>query len=803
MEATLDAPIVLTTCRHCGDPCAGGGVRSSHGRFCCDGCATVFALLADRGLDDYYACDVAPGVSQRTAGPREADRFAALDDPAVAERVLGGAPPDGTGPGALACAVFDVPSLHCASCVWLLERLWQVDDGIVRAEADLLRRTVQVWFRRDHLSLRAVAERLASIGYEPEIAGETRQGAATPARRRLYVQLGLAGFAAGNMMIFSIPRYANGAPLEPTFQALFDALNLVLATPVLIVSAGDWLRGAWRALAAGRLTLDVPVALGLLALYARSVAEIATGAGPGFLDAFAGLVFFLLIGRLFQQKAFDRIAFDRTWRSFLPLTVRVAAGDGVWQATPLDDVRPGDRVLLRPQEVVPADARLLDATGTIDYAFVTGETSPVIVGDGELVRAGGRVVGRALRLVIVAEIHHTELARLWRHPAFTRATQPWLTDVAGRFGAWFTAATLLLAVAGAAAWWPDAAMAAQVASAVLIIACPCALTLAAPVTLGTAMGILGRAGLYVKQPAVVLDLSRVDTIVFDKTGTLTAGARLAEPVDLTPYEWRLARRLAAESAHPISRAIAGDTVVDGTVGETIETPGAGILGTVDHRTVAIGTPAFVAALTGRPVPAVTGTAVAIDGRLRGWARLAAPARRGIESALARLSCTTTVWLLSGDDGADADDWAPFFGGRVRFRQSPDDKLAFVEARRRAGARVLMIGDGLNDAGALAAADAGLAVSDDTACLVPACDAVIGGDAVPRLPALLAIARRARQVIVLCFAVSVVYNVLGLGLALTGRLTPLATAVLMPVSSLTVIGLAAGAMRWIGRKAVAG
>jgi Cu+-exporting ATPase len=483
--------------------------------------------------------------------------------------------------------------------------------------------------------------------------------------------------------------------------------------------------------------------------------------------------------------------------------VRVADAEGGWRPTPLDAVRPGDRLGLRPQEVVPADARVIDASGTIDYAFVTGESAPVAVAAGDVVRAGGRVVGRALRLDALAEVRHTELARLWQHPAFTRVAQPWLTDVAGRFGAWFTAGTLLLAVAGAAAWWPDAAMAAQVASAVLIIACPCALTLAAPVTLGTAMGVLGRAGLYVKQPAVVLDLSRIDTIVFDKTGTLTGSARAATPVALTADQWRLARRLAAESSHPVSRAIAGDAVVEGEVTDVIETAGAGIRGTVDRHAVAIGTPAFVGAITGRAIThAGTGTAIAIDGHLRGWARIGTRTRAGVEPALASLARTTTLWLLSGDSGADADGWAPLFGDRVRFRQSPDDKLAFVAAQRRAGARVLMVGDGLNDAGALAAADAGLAVSDDTACLVPACDAVIAGDAVPRLPALLAIARRARQVIVLCFAVSVVYNAAGLGLALTGRLTPLATAVLMPVSSLTVIGLAAGAMRWIGRRAVA-
>ncbi len=797
MEAVLAQPTAPTCCRHCGDPCADASVQSSHGLFCCGGCAAVFALLAERGLDAFYACDLAPGVSQRAAGALADDRFAALSDPAVAARILL------PGGGDLACATFDVPALHCASCVWLLERLWQVDDGIVRAEADLLRRTVQVWFQRERLSLRAVAERLAAVGYEPAIEREQARSGPSAATRRLYLQLGLAGFAAGNMMLFSVPRYANGAPLEPVFQHLFDALNLALATPVLLFSAADWLRAAGRALAARRLTLDVPVALGLVALYARSVVDIATGAGPGFLDAFAGLVFFLLVGRLFQQKAFDRIAFDRTWRSFLPLQVRVETADGTWRLTPLDDVRTGDRLTLRAQEVVPADAMLADAIGTIDYAFVTGESTPVVVRRGDVVRAGGRVVGRALRLDVTIDVRHAELARLWQHPAFTRPTRSLLTDLSARFGGWFTAATLLVAAAGAAAWWPDTAMAAQVASAVLIIACPCALTLAAPVTLGTAMGILGRAGLYVKQPAVVLDLGRIDTIVFDKTGTLTApGVGGAAPIDVDPNDWRLVRRLAAESAHPVSRAIAAGAVADGAVDGVIETAGAGLFGFVDGHAVAIGTPAFVAGLTGVP-PAedASGTAIAIDGRLRGRVDVGAPARAGIDAAVVQLARRGAMWLLSGDTEADAARWAPRFADRMRFRQSPAAKLAFVQARQRAGERVLMIGDGLNDAGALAAADTGLAVCDDTACLVPACDAVLHGGAVARLPVFLQVARRARQVIAACFVVSLGYNAIGLGLALSGRLTPLATAVLMPISSLTVIGLAAGAMRWFGRKAV--
>ena len=764
-------------------------MRTDAGSFCCAGCASVFELLHAHGLTRFYACDPEAGVSQRSAG--------------VATRIGSQCSTIPTSPvrfvdshdGVFSHVTFSVPSLHCASCLWLLEQLWRFDDGIGRSEADLMRRTVRVAFRPDRTTLRAVAERLASLGYEPIVDGERAAGRMPPARRDLYLKLGLAGFAVGNMMLFSIPRYANGAPLDPPFQRLFDGLNVLLAVPVLVYSAADFFRAAWRSMRMRVLTLDVPVAIGLAVLFGRSLWDIVTHSGEGFLDSFAGLVFFLLIGRLFQQMAFDRIAFDRTVRSFLPLSVRVATGVRMAMRR-IEDLVPGDVIVVRPQEVVPADACLLDAHGRIDLAFVTGEQHPVPVQAGDAIGAGARVVGEALRLQVVRRVSQSRLTELWNNPVFAQKPSHWITTVSARFGHWFTLGALTLAALGFYAWWPDLRMASQVATAVLIIACPCALTLAAPITLGTTLGMLGQAGVYLKQGAVALDLSRVDTIAFDKTGTLTT-AEATATVDLEGLDdrdWARVRCLAAQSIHPVSRALAGRTAVEGHLRDVHAVVGEGIHGVVDGATVAVGTASFVARLTGRPIdPAGGRTWASVDGRIGSFA-LAAPERAGIVDVAAALATSHETWLLSGDHDADAPRWRTAFGERMRFRQTPRDKLRMVQARQSAGRHVLMIGDGLNDAGALAAADVGMAVSDDTACLVPACDAVIRGDGLSLLPAVLRYARRARAVIVLCFIVSVAYNAIGLALALTGKLTPLATAILMPVSSLTVIGLSVGLMR---------
>jgi P-type Cu+ transporter len=789
--------LAARVCRHCGEPCRVGAMASRDGDFCCRGCETVFTLLQRAGLGGFYACEIAPGTSQKQADRRDAMRFAALDDPAVADRLIT------FNDGKIARATFAVPSIHCSSCVWLLEQLWRFDQGITRSEVDLLRRAVHVEFNPSFTSLRRVAEHCAAVGYEPSLSPEHAPSSLPAGRRRLHLQIGVAGFAFGNIMLFSIPRYANGAPLDPAFQRTFDLLNVALAIPVLLFSAAPYFRTAWEALRGRSMAIEVPVALGLAVLFARSVFDIGTGYSEGFLDSFAGLVFFLLLGRLFQQKVFDRIAFDRTYRSFLPLSVRVERSTGV-ELVSLERLQPEDCIHIRPGEVVPADSVLASTNARVDYAFVTGEQTPVAISEGDVVRAGGRAVD-LMRLRVLRDVSHSHLASLWNNPIFAKPKARWLTDVASRFGGWFTIGAVGLAIAGAVAWWPDAGASASVATAVLIIACPCALTLSAPITLGTAMGLMGRRGLYLKHPAVAFDLSRIDVIAFDKTGTLTeAGDRhLIESSNLSPRAWSLARELANHSTHPVSRAIVTSTSANTdrhamSVSGIHEMAGHGITGIVDGVPVAIGSAPLAGVNAADPDSRGHRTFVRAGGET-GWVRVSTSVRPGVERAARALARSHRVHLLSGDHDGERSRWSDIFGTSVRFRQTPQDKLDFIAASHRAGRHVLMIGDGLNDSGALAAADVGIAVSDETACIVPACDAVVAGDRVADLPAFLRYASRARTIVFICFLVSVLYNVLGLTLALRGQLTPIASAILMPLSSLTIIGLSWGAMQWSARR----
>jgi P-type Cu+ transporter len=691
--------------------------------------------------------------------------------------------------------------MHCGACLWLLERLWRLDPGIVRSDVDLVRRTVRVTFRADRVSLRRIAECLNAVGYAPALDADRDAPSMPVARRALYLKIAVAGFAFGNAMLFSVPRYLNGTALDETYRALFGGLNLFLATGTLLFSASGYFTAAARALRHRAITLDVPVALGLAALFGRTVVDITLGRGEGFADSFTGLVFFLLIGRLFQQHAFDRIAFDRSFRSFLPLAVHVEQSGGE-TIMPIDRLRPGDTVVLRPGEVVPADARLLSGPGSVDASLITGEDLPVMVEADDAIAAGSRVVGRAMRMVLTSDVAHSRLVALWGRARVETSPPDALSDLAGRFGLGFTGVALAIAAVGAWAWWPDAGQAVSVATAVLIIACPCALTLAAPLTLGTAMSALGRRGIYLRQPGVALALGRVSAIAFDKTGTLTSKLTVeGGGSGVSAETLRLVQALAGQSIHPASRCIAAiKSELARAVPETVrEIPGAGLRGRVEGHDVVIGSAAFVSEHAADvPWQQTDGVAVGIDGRFAGSLPLGSMPRPGVDEALEKLSKRYVTLLLSGDGPIAAGRWHDAFGDRARFRQSPEDKCMAVRAVQRAGYRVAMVGDGLNDAEALGTAEVGIAVSDDTACVVPACDAVIAGERVRDLPAILAFTHRARQVIVACFVVSVLYNILGLSLALGGSLTPLVAAVLMPVSSLTIVGMSIGLTRWFAR-----
>jgi len=773
-----------TTCYHCRLECPDREIAIGDKYFCCHGCLAVYRLLSESGMEGFYGQSEASGVRPDT---EELDRrFAFLDDQALLRQLVDFASEDSVR------LRLKLPQIHCASCIWLLENLPRLNPAITASRVDFVRKELRVAIDARSLTVRQLVELLTRLGYEPEFSlADAARGAAKSHQRSLIIRLGVAGFAFGNIMLFSFPEYlTTHTGLTPTLAMLFQYANLVLSLPVVFYSAGEYFRSAWQGLSRRTLNIDVPIALGVLVLFTRSVYEVTTATGPGYFDSLAGLVFFLLIGRWFQRVSYDRLSFDRDFRSYFPIAVTLKSETGS-KTVPLSSLKIGDVIVVRHGEVIPADAIVLSGEARIDYSFVTGESEPQAIEQGKSVFAGGRQTAGAIELQVSKEVSQSYLTSLWSHDLFKGGEQPSLDRAADRVARYFTPAILGTAAAAAIYWTPiSSEIAVNAVTAVLIIACPCALALSTPFALGSALRFLAKARFSLKDIGVVETLAHIDRIVFDKTGTLAMSGKsevVFEGTALTQDERQWVASLVSQSAHPISRGIADS--LDSPklpVVSFLEEPGKGISATVEGHQVRVGSKDWA---HGDPEDSHSdGTHLSIDNVYRGRFSAANVYREGLGHAVGELQTHHKMTVLSGDSDREEGRLRPLFPAdtEIHFGQSPHSKLEYVEALRSRGERVMMVGDGLNDSGALRAADVGVAVADDSSVFSPACDAILDGTQLVKLPRYFRFARSSLKVVWASFVLSFLYNIVGLYFAVTGQLSPVLSAILMPVSSVTVV-----------------
>ena len=827
-------------CFHCGEPCADSAFTRGEKLFCCNGCLIVHDLLAENGLETFYSLTEHPGVRVRAARKNEQWNF--LDDPALQQRLL-----DFTD-GKTSRVTFHIPAIHCVACVWLLENLFRLHPGISRSQVNFPRREVSIQFATDKIKLSGLVALLASIGYEPALTlNELEKRKTDPALKRRWIQVGVAGFAFGNIMLFSLPRYLGMDAFSGEFFArLFGWISLLLAVPVLVYSASDYWKSALLSVRQRVMTLDVPIALGLAAIYGTSAYQILSRTGEGYCDSLTGLIFFLLCGRAFQQKTHERIAFDRDYKSFFPLSVKRIRGRGDSRRDPnsngdsvervssteefvsLSELKTGDRILIRNGELIPADATLVSGAAMIDYSFVTGESETVAKNVGDYLYAGGKQTGSAIEVVTVKPVSQSYLTSLWNHEAFQKNRDSDLNSITNRYSRRFTFIVITVAI-GAALFWiavGDFPRGIKAFTSVLIVACPCALALAAPFTFGTAQRLLARLNVFVKNALALERLARVDTIVFDKTGTLTAANSAGVSFHgetLNAAEERWICSLARHSTHPLSMRV--DELLrerNSTVAAITfrEIPGSGIEGEIAGRKILLGSQNWLASrgisaglasslsrtfsMNGdgqAACPTGSIVCVAIDGKFRGAFVMTNSIRPDIDRLLEKLSARYELALLSGDNERERGLFGNFFGGdnAMRFNQTPLDKLGFIRRLQKTGKTVMMVGDGLNDAGALKQSDVGVAVVEKVGAFSPASDVILEASRVTDLEKILKLARASTRIVRLSFAISAAYNLIGVSFAASGILSPLICAVLMPVSSASVVLFACGATTWAARR----
>ncbi len=783
-------------CFHCGETCSDSRIRSEDHVFCCEGCRMVYQLLNQSGLCDYYNFNRQPGINRRQNSRK--DKFLFLEDESIGGQLIKFRDREEIH------VQFYLPQIHCSSCLYLLENLHKLEPGIISSKVNFARKELSLIFKQDNISLRGVAELLADIGYEPYISLNDSNKIKPGLAKTLIYQLGIAGFCFANIMLLSFPEYLGLDGTEKTIRTVFRILNFVLALPVFFFSAVPFYESAWKSLQHKFLNIDAPIALAIIITFGRSTYEILSGTGAGYFDSMSGIVFFMLAGRVLQEKTYLQLSFDRDFSSYFPLAVILLKGNKE-MATGLRNVKAGDTLLIHNQELIPVDGILSRGKALIDYSFVTGESLPVLKEVGEIIYAGGRQTGANIELLSIREVSQSYLTSLWNREHGRDPEDQKKSSFVHLVSRYFTIIVFLIAAAAAVYWWYHNPLKIwNAVTAVMIIACPCALLLSSSFTNGNILRILGRNHFYLKNASTIEELARINHIVFDKTGTLTSGEIpeiIFEGSPLTENQRLVIASLASQSTHPLSIALASylTPFIKLYPQKFSETTGKGMEAFINGNRIKLGSAEFITGSHGDGESA-SSIYVSWNGKLLGRFLFRNHYREDLDSLIRWLSPRYRLSVLSGDNPAERKNLLHIFGQKaiVLFRQMPQDKMKYIRKMQEFGDHIAMIGDGLNDAIALRESRVGIAVTEDTSNFTPASDAILQARQLTKLPAFIQLCRANRKIITASFILSILYNFAGLYFAVQGTLSPVIAAILMPASSLSILLITFGSSNWVAR-----
>lgn len=784
------------SCFHCGIKFENESFTADNKDFCCNGCRTVYQILSDHDLHSYYVIEKNPGNS-----PAQYEgRFNYLDNKAIVDLLL-----EFDDEGIQIVNLF-VPNIHCSSCIWVLEQANKLNPHIKDAQVNFPKKTLRVAFHSNRLSLKELVILLASIGYAPKINLENKNTEKQVTDRSLLYKIGVAGFAFGNVMLLSLPEYFEVDEFwlnqyKPMFRWIMFAFSL----PVVFYAASDYYISAFRSLRKGILNIDLPIALGVLVLFTRSTFEIVSQTGQGFFDSLTGLLFFLLIGRFFQQKTYAFLSFERSYKSYFPIGVTKLNNDKE-ENIQVKDVQKGDRILIRNEEIIPVDGILIKGSAEIDYSFVTGESNTKSKEPGDKIYAGGKQKDQPIEIEAIRSVSQSYLTQLWSKETTTNNNKSQEFALTNRISKNFTIIILLIAFTTLCFWlWWDAEQAAYVFSAVLIIACPCALALAEPFTLGNLLRIYGKRGFYLKNGQVINRMAQINSIIFDKTGTITTNDQSKihyDGLELNMHEQDLLKSTLRGSNHPLSRQLY--TMLQSrdilTLDEFKETAGKGIEAKIKSESIKIGSASFLNQQVACDVEN-TSVHISINNNYKGKFVVFNQYRKGVSSLFKNLSKHNKIAILSGDNSRELENLRKLTPANtdLLFNQKPEDKLNYIKSQQNEGSKILMVGDGLNDAGALKESYVGIAISENVNVFSPACDAILDATKLKEIDNYLRISKKGISIIRLSFVISFLYNVIGISFAVTGNLSPVVAAILMPTSSISIVVFTTISTHFISRK----
>lgn len=782
-------------CFHCGlDVIKEDEIIFDAKNFCCNGCKTVYEIFSLNDMTCYYDFEKSPGATPQDIS----GKYDFLDNESIVSKLLE------FQENSTAIISLNIPHIHCSSCIWILENLQRLQKGISTSQVNFPEKKVRITYNPEVVSIKTIVYLLSSIGYEPYISLENYQTGSNNVDRSLTYKLGVAFFCFGNIMLLSFPEYFEVKEFWlDHYRGFFRWLIFALAMPSFIYSASGYYVSAYKSIKTRMLNIDIPIALGIVVMFIRSAFDIIMDYGPGFFDSLTGLIFFMLLGKMFQIKTYSFLSFERDFKSYFPIAITKINADTSEESVPIYEVLKGDRLLIRNQELIPVDGILISDQAEIDYSFVTGEARAITKKSGDKVFAGGKQIGKVIEMEVLHSVSQSYLTQLWSNDVFQKNVEQKHKTITDRISRYFTPILLLIAFSGFGYWiFIDTTIAFNVFTAVLIVACPCALALTAPFTFGNVLRILGKQKFYLKNALVIEQLAKVDTIVFDKTGTITTNKKSNISYEGTAFSDEnllLIKNVLRASNHPLSRMLYDYlpiSILENKLASTTkkikvdffeEITGKGIQATVFGHQVQIGS-AFFVDKTEDTILQQTSVHIKIDSIYYGKFIFNNQYREGLEELFKVLSTQYQIKVLSGDNEGERSVLERLLpkGTELIFNQKPEQKLEFIKNLQEKGNNVMMVGDGLNDAGALAQSNIGISISENVNVFSPACDAILDANEFQKLNYFLKLAKDSITTIKMSFVLSLLYNVVGLSFAVTGNLLPLVAAIIMPLSTVTIV-----------------
>ena len=795
-------------CFHCGlDIVKEDEIIFDAKNFCCNGCKTVYEIFSLNDMSCYYDFEKSPGATPQDIS----GKYDFLDNESIVSKLLE------FEENSTAIISLNIPHIHCSSCIWILENLQRLQKGISTSQVNFPEKKVRITYNPEVVSIKSIVYLLSSIGYEPYISLENYETGTNKVDRTLTYKLGVAFFCFGNIMLLSFPEYFEVEEYWlDQYRGFFRWLIFALAMPSFLYSASGYYVSAYKSIKTKMLNIDIPIALGIVVMFVRSAFDIIMDYGSGFFDSLTGLIFFMLLGKMFQIKTYSFLSFERDFKSYFPIAITKIKADASEESVPVYEVQKGDRLLIRNQELIPVDGILISEQAEIDYSFVTGEAIAINKKSGDKVFAGGKQIGKVIEMEVLHSVSQSYLTQLWSNDVFQKNVEQKHKTITDSISRYFTPILLLIAFISFGYWiFIDANTAFNVFTAVLIVACPCALALTAPFTFGNVLRIMGKQKFYLKNALVIEQLAKVDTIVFDKTGTITTNKKsniTYEGAILSDENLLLIKNVLRASNHPLSRMLydylpipilktkSASTAKKLRVDYFEEIVGKGISSQIFGSTILIGSATFVEKIEDSLLQQ-TSVHIKIDGVYYGKFVFNNQYREGLEQLFKILDRDYKIKVLSGDNEGERSVLEKLLpkGTELVFNQKPEQKLEFIKNLQNTGSNVMMVGDGLNDAGALAQSNVGISISENVNVFSPACDAILDASEFKKLNYFLKFSKNSITTIKMSFALSLLYNIVGLSFAVTGNLLPLVAAIIMPLSTITIVSFVTVMSSYYSRK----